>query len=841
MSGDGSMLDEFLTEAKEHLEAVESDLLAMDSEGVDDERIRRVFRAVHTIKGNAGFFGYKNTSTLAHRMEALLSLARDRVVTLEAEHVDVLLHGVDILRLLLDSGEQGDAQGIDEALARITALVEAAKRPAGPVVATAAPRQRRRATGAIAPPEPAAAGPGAAGPGAADPGVAGKASAPTAAADGTARKPVVSRSPAVWDPGQAAATGGPEGDGTVAVFRPDAQETGQVRITSTDEDRSDLARTGHLPPDQVQVGREQGQGGPGTVRVRLDILDELMTLAGELVLVRNQKLQQVGALDDRSRAIVQRLDTVTTALQATVVRTRMQPIDRIFSKFNRVVRDLGGQLGKRIRIEMSGNDVELDKTILEMLTQPLTHIIRNCCDHGIESPEERQAAGKDATGLIQLRAHHQGGQIIVRVTDDGRGIDRDAVRAKALEKGLRTADQLARVGPEELLSLVFAPGLTTATGVSAVSGRGVGMDVVKTSVERLGGVIELHSQVGRGTELVLRVPLTLAIIPCLIVACDGQRYAIPQVSVEEVVALYDDDVHTRIECAGTAEFYRLRDALLPMVRLSDVLAQREPMDEETRAHITERERVRRLDALDADRRVRAAGERAPVRQMIFTVLALGRTRYGLVIDEVLGMQEIVVKPLHRKLQSHAIYAGATVLGDGVVALILDALGVMRHAGVEFEGERVERSGRLPTGRPHQRQTRRLLLFASGAQEQFGVAVDRVRRIEQVDPSRIERVAGREFVTVEGRSTAVVRLDRVLPVSETVDRTQMYLVLVKGASPPWGVLASQVVDIGSYEIHVDEEAFRAEGVEATAIARGRMTLLLDLNIVAVAAGLGEARA
>ena len=560
-----------------------------------------------------------------------------------------------------------------------------------------------------------------------------------------------------------------------------------------------------------------------SVRIRLDILDHLMQLAGELVLVRNQQLMHVNRADPTSRTIAQKLNIVTSDLQETIMRTRMQPIGTVFSRFSRIVRDLGKKLGKTIEIDMFGNDVELDKTILEALTDPLVHIIRNSCDHGIETPAVRRAQGKADAGRIILNAYHQGGQMIVEIADDGKGIDAEAVKAKAIQKSLKTADEIARMNPKEIQSLVFLPGFSTAEALSDVSGRGVGMDVVKTSIERLGGVIDLNSEKGIGTRMILRLPLTLAIIPSLVVRSGKQRFAIPQINLEELVCLYGEDIAAKIECAGSREVYRLRDILLPIVRLSRVLREREPFDDATKARITEEER----DLREASHRQilsDCAQGRSTDATLSFAVLKVGGSRFGLVIDDVIGSEEIVVKPMHRAVKNLSIYAGATVLGDGEVALILDVQAIARHANVDLEDN--AQAARRTAKTTDSVDKRSLFLFKSGPEEQFAVDMSVMKRVEQIKMEQVESSAGHEFISIDGVSTQILKLDDHMPVSPALMEKEMFLLLPKSCRSPYGILISRIIDIGEFASEVSRDAVRDPCIEGSTIIRDRMTLILS---------------
>jgi two-component system chemotaxis sensor kinase CheA len=507
------------------------------------------------------------------------------------------------------------------------------------------------------------------------------------------------------------------------------------------------------------------------------------------------------------RPIVQRLDGVTSQMQDAVLLTRMQPVGNLFGKFPRMVRDLARQIGKEIELDIQGTEVELDKTILESLSDPLTHLIRNSCDHGIEPPQQRARAGKPTTGRIHLSAHHEGGQIRIEVRDDGKGIDPAVLKRKAVESGLRAPAEVARLSDKDALSLILLPGFSTAATVTDVSGRGVGMDVVKTNLDQLGGSLDIESTVGEGTAFHLRLPLTLAIIPCLLVQTDAERYAIPQKDLEELVCVRPEQARGRIEYAYDREVYRLRDRLLPLVRLADVLAHPEPFTAATRKELL--------------RQHPSNGEN---QLLSFAVVKVGARRFGLVVDRILNNEEIVVKPMHPELKSLTCYSGATILGDGRVALILDIAGIARHAGVFAALE-------LPQAAPANGQAEQdrqpVLLFQYGEREQFAVALAMIRRIELIRKERMETIGDKEYVTLDGVPTRVLRLDHFLNVSPGVDRDPLFLLLPRNLPRPLGILASNLIDTEQLVVELNTDSHTEDGLLGTAIVRGRMTLFLDI--------------
>jgi two-component system chemotaxis sensor kinase CheA len=868
MAGERALIYEFVSEAKEHLANLTDDLLALEQRKDDASRYRidRMFRAVHSVKGGAGFFGCRTIETLAHALETVLERARETGEPPAPQGIDALLAGADRILALLDDVERSNDADVGELLSRLHGLT----------------------------PAEAAAPPVAAGPALArtlSPGSLGERPSGHAHLHGVAIDLTACQHQG-WSP--------------LAVLRR-LQEVGAIldaRLDVPDADleaelpsagivyqavvsaalpadafaralglpglrvfpleQAEAVREPPLPPDALPSEEPPAApAGPDraqTLRVSVGLIDRLMTLAGELVLIRNQALRAIDPVDSVQRSVLQRLDGVTSELQDAVVRTRMQPVGNLFGKFPRLVRDLARQMGKQIELDVTGTEVELDKTILESLSDPLTHLIRNACDHGIEDSSQRERTGKPAVGRVSLAARHLGGQIHLEVRDDGKGIDPTAVKRKALEVGLRTPAELSRLGDKEVLSLILLPGFSTAREVTDLSGRGVGMDVVKTNLDRLGGVLEIDSDPGYGTTFTLRLPLTLAIIPCLIVAAGGERYAIPQKDLEELVCLHPRPAaeatqpvlgraagaatttgaeatqpgtpgapperqqrrgRPRIEYAYDQEVVRLRDRLLPLVRLAEVLRRPAPFTAATRAEVLRQSRAQVRPP------ARGGNDGAPssLAPVFFAVVKAGSQRFGLIVDAIRNTEEVVVKPMHSALRKLACFSGATIMGDGRVALILSIEGVARHAGVSYDVG-ADRSGPAPDeDRLTEAQT--LLLFRSGPHEQFALPLAVVRRIEQVRMDRVEKVGEREFLPVEGVPTPVLRLDRLLDVSPCPDRAEMFLLLPRNPRRPVGLLLSAVIDTETLRVNLTPDSEAADGVLGSAVVRGRMTLFLDL--------------
>jgi len=528
------------------------------------------------------------------------------------------------------------------------------------------------------------------------------------------------------------------------------------------------------------------------IRVDVDLLDGLMNLVGELVLARNQILQFTETQEDAGFiGASQRLNLITTELQASVMKTRMQPIRVVWNKFPRVVRDLGQSFGKQVELEMQGAATELDKTIIEAIKDPLTHIVRNSCDHGIESPEVRAAAGKSPRGRLLLRAYHEGGQVNIEIADDGAGIDPQRLRQKALQKGLIQPEQAERMSDRECLDLIFLPGLSTAAKVTNVSGRGVGMDVVRTNIEKIGGSIDLNSRIGEGTSIKIKIPLTLAIIPALVVNCGGERFAIPQVNLLELVRV-EPGQEQQIEHIHGAPVYRLRGKLLPLVYLHQVL-DLEPRSEGEAVNII---------LLQADERA-----------------------FGLVVDGVSDTAEIVVKPLSKLLKGLGCYAGATIMGDGQVALILDVMGLAQMSGALSE----QRSQGRPAAdsAPETQDRQAVLLFRSGGRDRLAAPLAMVDRLEEFPVDRIERSGHRQVVQYRDKILPLIPLTDSIGGTVSQDLEKLQAVVFSYGDKRIGVVVDEILDIVEERIQV-RAASSGRGIQGSAVVGGKVTDFIDLR-------------
>jgi two-component system chemotaxis sensor kinase CheA len=541
--------------------------------------------------------------------------------------------------------------------------------------------------------------------------------------------------------------------------------------------------------------RTQGTAAESTLRVDVTLLNRMMNLVGELVLTRNQVLQATSA-DPNMTMLSRRLDMVTADLRESVMKARMQPVSNIFSKMPRIVRDLSQSLERRVRLQVEGQDTELDKSLLEAIKDPLTHAVRNSLDHGIEPPDVRRAAGKDPEGTLLLKASQEGSHVVIEVSDDGAGINVEKVRQKAIERGLITAERVTHMAERELLQLVFLPGFSTAAAVTNVSGRGVGMDVVRTNVEKIGGKVEIDSRAGKGTTLRMRIPLTLAIIPALIVRSINQSFALPQGSLSELVHIPPEEAASAIEWIENAPLYRLRGQLLPLIFLDRLLM---PGVE----HKLSTERDNFIAVLDADGR-----------------------RFGLVVDGLADPEEIVVKPLSAVLKGIGLFSGATVLGNADLALILDPGSIAMKAGISLREEEATRAGDAESEVGAAKGPEYLLVEVAG--RQAAVPLADVLRIEQLPLSRIEYIGYRPVLNFEGQLLPVEDSGGVLAAVEGNPAAKIIVVVCREGNRQVGIAVSHVLDVAS-----GGELFEAGTNQRTGgvtLLKSRVTGLVDLSAV-----------
>lgn len=749
---DNELLADFVVEANEHLADIENQFLAIEeaAPNVDADLVNEVFRAIHSIKGAAGFLGLRTVNDLSHNLENVLNMMRNEELAPTSAIVDDMLKGADALKGLIEDVENSNGKDVGEHIAALERIAAAA-------------------LGEGNDPEPIA---------------------------------------------EATATEAPAAAIEIPTDRPPTDEELEAVINAKLAEKKAAKAAAPSPPPAepapapapAKVEKKEKEATKAAtpeaqIRVAVGVLDSLMNLAGELVLSRNQLLQAVSTEEKTGlEAISARLDQVTSELQEAIMQTRMQQIGTVFSRFPRVVRDLSSKLGKQCELEVEGKDVEVDKTIVEAIGDPLTHLVRNSCDHGVEMPEKRLAAGKPAKGTIHLKACYQAGKVRIEITDDGGGIDPEKLKAKALSKGIITQEQFETMNDREAIRLIFAPGFSTAAEVTDVSGRGVGMDVVRTNIAKLGGTVDVESELGQGSSIIVTLPLTLAIIPSLIVQVGRDRFAIPQVNIAELVRVRDAERDDKLGKVKDAEVLRLRGQLLPLVRLG-----------------------RTLDCQDTEGP--HASDAAGATNVI--VVDTGQTRFGLVVDALHDSEEIVVKPLGRHHKECRQLAGATILGDGHVALILDIAGIAADEDLRSDEELREQdeAGRSTNEKTEDMQS--MLLFKNNEADRFAVPMDIIARIERVQVGQIDSVAGQEVLQYRNTTLPLMRLESCVRAGAGDFAESVYVVVYEVRGREVGLIAPMLEDIREVPTDVDTVTFREPGVVGSLVIDERTVRLVDL--------------
>jgi len=730
---DPALLAEFVTESREHLADVEGQLLEIESNGanIDVDLVNKVFRAIHSIKGAAGFMGLVRINELAHALENVLGKMRTKDLTPTSKIVDIMLKAADALAGLINDIESSNEVDVSPHVTLLNEIFEGTESTASveapasdePVLEAAAEVPEVTSAPVERTPEP----------------------------DAPAPQPVEPKGPPV-----------------------------PQRASST---------------PQVET----------SIRVQVGVLDRLMNLAGELVLGRNQLLQTVNNTDGNSlQAVAARMDQVTSELQEAIMQTRMQPIGNVFNKFPRVVRDLSAKLGKQCNVVMEGGEVEVDKTIIEAIGDPLTHMVRNSVDHGIEMPDTRMASQKEPSGTVTLKAYHQAGKVRIDICDDGGGIDTNRLKEKAVSKGIISKDRAAQMSERDAVWLIFHPGFSTAEKVSDVSGRGVGMDVVRTNIEKIGGAVDIESTLGKGTSVQITLPLTLAIIPSMLIRSCNRRFAIPQVNIVELVRVRASEAAQRISKIKGARVLRLRGTLLPLLNLDQAL--------------------NFGDRQDAD-------DNEGARQIV--VVESGQFRYGLIVDEIDDSEEIVVKPLGRHLKSCGCLAGATILGDGHVAPILDVSGIAAQTDLRTHEQANQVENQLDAN-SHASERQSLLMFTNAPNEQFAIPMNLISRIERIRTEQIDTVGGQELLQYRGTSLPLLAIDAHIQAQPRPAMDNVHVVVFQIHGREIGLIAAELNDIREVAAEIDGNTFREPGVAGSIVVDDKTIRIIDLYELAFSA-------
>ena len=917
MFEDDETLQMYIEESLDHLGDIESDLLTIEEAGenIDLDLVNNVFRAAHSVKGGAGFMGLTTIKDLAHHLENVLGLIRNRELIPDSTKISVLLKGFDELENLLKNIETSNDVDVSHHISALenitkTTVPEEKKEMVSKIVDIVLPDgrifpqvslfemeqyksegknlflveydlihdiQRKdknpievlnslQKTGTII-----------------DSRIDFDSVGTLYENDVPGRIPFqvlfasiieydmtetlfdIKRQyihavsdqmivaavknpgaePSVMKPLRAQKAASTEQEVRKTMRPVESQKQAAMpavkEIKKTEENEEDAQST-------AEKDMSAGAKPQSSLRVNVGLLDTLMNLAGELVLSRNQLLQGINSSNQKATELSsQRIDMITSELQEAIMRTRMQPIANILNKFTRVVRDLSHQLGKTIDLIIEGKDVELDKTILEAINDPLTHLIRNSVDHGIETPMEREQMGKQPTGKIILKAFHEAGQVNIVISDDGKGLHPNKIANAAVEKNLVSEQQISEMSDKQKMELVFLPGFSTAKEVTDVSGRGVGMDVVVTNISNLGGIIELDSVPGQGTDIQIKLPLTLAIIPSQITSVGNERYAVPQVNLNELLRIPAAQVKEKIEKVGGAAVVRLRGELLPLLNLADMLGiektyndptlsgelperRQNLADRRSRHHIITDEGVT-LDtgAGDADFPQRKNEDRRyhSASAINIAVVSAGAFKYGLVVDKLHDSEEIVVKPVGRHLKKCSAYAGATIMGDGKVALILDISNLAQMAELSAVSEAGQMARAAEEAAAAAKDKAALLTFKNSESEYFSAPLNNVERIERIEASAIEQIGNSRVVQYRGGALPLYELSQVADFKPLAHRDQQEVIVFKIKDRELGLMVIPPIDALEVTLDIDESTLKQPAISGSMIINQHTTLLVDI--------------
>jgi len=788
------LLDEFVTETGESLVKLEQDLMSYENHTDDPQTLNRIFRVIHTVKGSGGSLALSKTEALTHEGEQLLHLIREEQKEMDEPTISLMLEVVDALRDVLFNLQSSNAEG-DVDFSELCKRIRSHYRILSEGVPEEASEVERPSEEARSDAE---------------------------SQGGSESKENEENSESIFGLG--------EDSSEVEIISPEAYEgegmTWGLFDDASDEKtkNSEKTKKPNQAPNKTDSERTASESqnaklsvknpkaditdvsskpevSESSIRVEIKQLDNLMALVGELVLTRNQLVQKsVDIKDQNLDQSVVHLDHITSELQQEMMKTRMQPIGNAWTKLPRIVRDLAKSLGKKVRLELDGSDTELDRSLIEAIKDPLLHIVRNSIDHGLESPEERKNSNKDEEGLLYISAYHESGQVNIDITDDGRGVDLNRVKEKALENGLLSQAELDRLSDRETLNLIFQPGFSTAEQVSNVSGRGVGMDVVRSNIEKIGGSVEIQSDKAVGTNLKLKIPLTLAIIPALIVKSAGERFAISQMSLQELVRLEGDEIDQKVEDLYDTKVYRLRGNIIPIVFLSEVL------------------------------KIGDANDALQSEALNIVVLQSEGKMFGLVVDEIYDSEEIVVKPLSSQLGRLSCFSGATIMGDGQVALILDAQGIGSYSKAfeQRHDDRIhEHSSEIGTDA---NDVQAMLIFNAAEGARMAVPLIDVNRIEDVPASKLESIRGQLKVQHRGKILKLVHLSQYVPGInrfETNNLEALSVIVFSDEKRTVGLIVKDVLDIVN-ETAMIQETSKTDFIKGSTPLGGKVTELLDVG-------------
>lgn len=887
---DEDLLIGFVDEAKEHLITIEPDLLAIESDPTDMDIVNRLFRSVHSIKGGAGFFGLDKLSNLSHAMENVMSKARTSDLILEKKHIDALLKGLDKLNQMIEDVANSNAsdiqmeldlfesletgtsptevsqntKGSDTVLQKLKFTIDKSKieavKKSGMDIFTISLFLKKDIgdkgktpfsliseleefgkfvdgyleTGTIS-------------------GldkclnkdlsfnfIFGTIMEPSLIAavldielnhiipldietyvtysetsiDPTIKDPKIPNTKVVEEP--APITTVSETVQELPVTQPD-----KGVISTSEEGKPTIS-----PTKKVQVEE--------SIRVSLKKLNKLINMAGELVLIRNQLLQasNTEAEDIPGLAgIMQTLNSVTSSLQEEILNTRMQTVSTVFDRFPRLIRELSGKLGKDILLVQEGSEVELDKTVLEAISDPLTHIVRNSADHGIEMPDIRRQQGKPEQGKLLLKAYHESGQVVIKVQDDGSGIIPDKIVSIALNKGLVDEKTIEDCSDQEKIDLIFLPGFSTAEVVSSVSGRGVGMDVVRSNIEGIGGTVEISSIPTQQTVIKMTLPLTMAIVPCIIVKANQQNFAIPKVYLEELVMIEPESFYSSLSHIQNSEVLKLRGSILPLISLAKGLDIKVDKGDTYHRLAKELKSIANFDPMQSEANEQLNITKSSTKyseSLRILIISVGTDKIGVVIDSIIGNEEIVVKPIPSYLKNLNTYSGTTILGDGSVAMIIDMLGFIQKNKIQLKYKRLDDQIESGRNRNIEQEEQSILIFDNGTEEQFAVNIPLIQRVDTISKNQIQSVGKNEYLNYQDQQMRVIRLDDYLPIEKPDQYPENpNIIIPKDTKIPIGILINQILDTKSLKLKMSGGIIHADGIFGSILINDKITVVLDI--------------
>ncbi len=767
------VLNEFISEGEEILHRVSDLLQKIEKGGSTKESIGAIYRDVHTLKGNSQLFGFHKIALLSHVMEAVLDPIRKLDIEISPRLIECCLGSLDLLLRMLKgvlTNEQ-DQSFEKEVIRWVGLLVDAATKQYGASFRLnkdmPAWLENHRAI---------------------------------ANNKNDSEQQIIEEVVAIQTPPQLAPQSVPQPDST--SVKP------ETKTHKEDEEKPVFHKK--ISPTTVEIQQTQSAQPAEaintnqidtSIRVPVPLLDKLMNLVGELVLIRNQFLQYRNKHEESELlSLSKNLDVVTSDLQTEVMNTRMQPIGSVLGKFQRMVRDVSRELGKKIDLTLEGSETELDKTLLEAIKDPITHLVRNSCDHGIEFPEERIRTGKPDNGHLLIRSFHEGGQVVIEISDDGRGLDSKKIIAKAIEKGILTAEQSQRMQEREIFNLIFMPGFTTANQVSSVSGRGVGMDVVKTNIAKVGGSVELSTITGKSTTIRLKIPLTLAIVPALMVKSGGEKFAIPQVKLVQLVRIEKNDTQNKIEFLQGSPMFRLRDVLLPLIDLRNVVHKNSTG-------------IKQGDVTN------------------IVILSVEKEYFGLIVDEILDTTDIVVKPLSSFLKHLIMFSGATILGDGTIALILDVIGIATTCKINTKKNLTdEQHLKAIEQRKLFTDTQEFLLFELDNGVIHSIPLCLINRLEEFSIKDIEQTGDQKVVRYRGTILPILSLNQILGYSKksaiSVAKEKLPVLVIQKSGKLYGVEVNEIQDIVTIDQQIDDSIRDRPGILGNLIHQQKVVAVVD---------------